>query len=144
MAKVVKKSFVLWDDEAILTAFVAGDPLPAWAEERVTNLALIQDPEPEPDPEPGDGPDDDENGDETVEEPEPGDEDPEDPAGPENGAQAASVTESGFDPSAHTVNQVKEYLSGATYSEMQQVFEAEKAGKNRSSIMDIADDDLLG
>lgn len=46
------------------------------------------------------------------------------------------VTE--FDPSAATVDEVKEYLDGVDETERQRVLDAETAGKGRKGILDLA------
>lgn len=44
-----------------------------------------------------------------------------------------------FDPSAATVDEVKEYLGGADDTERERVLAAEEAGKGRKGILDLAD-----
>jgi hypothetical protein len=44
-----------------------------------------------------------------------------------------------FDPSAATVDEVKEYLDGADDTERERVLAAEEAGKGRKGILDLAD-----
>jgi hypothetical protein len=41
---------------------------------------------------------------------------------------------SSFDPSAHTVEEVNAYIAGVGDDEKQRVLDAEKAGKNRTSV----------
>lgn len=58
------------------------------------------------------------------------------PAGdPRPGGQAQGATDT-FDPSAHTVDEVKTYMASAADAERERVIEAEKAGKNRASLSD--------
>lgn len=62
------------------------------------------------------------------------------PAGDPRQAGEASVRTNpadtrGFDPSAHTVEEVNAYLDGVGDNEKQRVLNAEKAGKNRVSIV---------
>lgn len=44
-----------------------------------------------------------------------------------------------FDPSAHTADEVTEYLNSAGKSEIERVVALERSGKNRKTITDIVD-----
>lgn len=46
------------------------------------------------------------------------------------------VQEDVFDPSQHTVPETLEYLEGKDDAEVRRVLEAERSGKNRSSLLD--------
>ena len=53
---------------------------------------------------------------------------------PETGGE--DVQEDVFDPGQHTVPETLEYLTGNGDAEVQRVLEAERSGKNRSSLID--------
>lgn len=53
---------------------------------------------------------------------------------PEAPAQTQSDEPTGYDPSAHTVAEVNDYLADVSDAERNRVLSAERAGKNRASI----------
>jgi hypothetical protein len=56
------------------------------------------------------------------------------PAGDPRPAGSNEGTPDAFDPSAHTVSQVQDYLDGADPTERERVLAAERAGKDRATI----------